>query len=281
MNSSRCLMRNMVKTMNDFSELLKQDSETVHEYDDERLVSTLRYTSLSHSLREEPNSEDFKNDNQWLFKENDEFGNIRVINFDRIPEMCNCSGVNTCDAFFYDYNGTSRSYLIEFKNCSRDELQRKYLKTDSSDSILKKVIGSRNILCSELNFEGKYTSSDLISNTHVIIVYNGKKTVPSRKIPLSSISKQKSDGRRPANVNFRKSEEEITDKTGIEIKKAGFSECYKNDFPVPGKPEFVKNKCKGSVRNYTLFSDTDFREVIEEQFFSNWDWGEYSDYFRT
>lgn len=205
MNSSRCLMRNMVKTMNDFSELLKQDSETVHEYDDERLVSTLRYTSLSHSLREEPNSEDFKNDNQWLFKENDEFGNIRVINFDRIPEMCNCSGVNTCDAFFYDYNGTSRSYLIEFKNCSRDELQRKYLKTDSSDSILKKVIGSRNILCSELNFEGKYTSSDLISNTHVIIVYNGKKTVPLRKIPLSSISKQKSDGRRPANVNFRKS----------------------------------------------------------------------------
>ena len=71
-------MRNMVKTMNNFNELLKQDSETVHEYDDERLVSTLRYTSLSHSLREEPNSEDFKNDNQWLFKENDGSGNISL-----------------------------------------------------------------------------------------------------------------------------------------------------------------------------------------------------------
>ena len=73
MNSSRCLMRNMVKTMNDFSELLKQDSETVHEYDDERLVSTLRYTSLSHSLREEPNSEDFKNDKYVVISENDIF----------------------------------------------------------------------------------------------------------------------------------------------------------------------------------------------------------------
>lgn len=267
--------------MNNFSELLKNDATSDYEYEDEKLVSTIRYTSLSHSLREEPNSEDFKKDNQWLFNENDESGKIKVINFDRIPEICGCSGVNTCDAFFYDFSGNSKSYLIEFKNCSRDVLQRKYLKTDSDDSILKKVKGSKEIICSKLNFEGKYTSSELISNTHVVIVYNGKKIVPTRNIPLNSILKQKSSRQKPANVNFRKSEEETTDKTGIEIKKAGFSECCKNDFPVPGKPEFVKNKGKGSVRNYTLFSDTDFREVIEKQFFSNWEWGEYSVFFKT
>ena len=46
--------------MNNFIELLKKDAEAEHEFADENLVSSLYCTSLSHPLREEPNSPDFK-----------------------------------------------------------------------------------------------------------------------------------------------------------------------------------------------------------------------------
>ena len=40
-------------------------------------------------------------------------------------------------------------------------------------------------------FDGKYTGSNLIANTHIVIVYNGKNNVPSRNIPLSYSPKVK------------------------------------------------------------------------------------------
>lgn len=278
-------MRNMVKTMNNFIELLKKDEEAEHEFADENLVSSLYCTSLSHPLREEPNSPDFKTENQWLFRENDDSGSIKVINFDRIPEMCRCFGVNTCDALFYDFNGNKKSYLIEFKNCSKNVLYKKYLNIKSDDCILKKIQDSKNLICTEINFEGTYNSSELVANTHIMIIYSGKNSMPAKRIPLSGVSRKKSDNnenkRKPANINFKKSVDEVTDRIGKEINKIGFSVCNEDDFPVPGIPDFVKIKGKGSIRNYTLFTDTDFRKVIEKEFFVNWDWGDYSEFFNA
>ena len=276
-------MRSTVKIMNNFGELLKKDCQISYEYEDEHLVSTLRCTSLSYSLREEPNSSDFKNKNRWLFSEDDEAGKIKVINFDRVPDMCCCSGTNTCDAFFYDFNGKSRSYLIEFKNCSRDVLHKKYLNLKSDDCILRKITESAVLIENELEFDGKYTSSELVSDTHIIIVYNGKNNMPARCIPFESVKKKRSDGietpRKPERVSFKKSVEDNVDRIGAEIVKTGFSVCFKDDFPVPGKPDFEKVKGTGKVRNYTLFTNTDFTELVRKDFFADWDWGAYSEFF--
>ena len=79
----------MVKIMNNFGELLKKDSQISHEYEDEALVSSLRCTSMSYSLKEEQNSSEFKNKNQWLFNEDDEAQSFvfKDINEVEVPEV--------------------------------------------------------------------------------------------------------------------------------------------------------------------------------------------------
>ncbi|MDE6087198.1 MAG: hypothetical protein K2G25_02300, partial [Oscillospiraceae bacterium] len=114
------------------------------------------------------------------------------------------------------------------------------------------------------------------------IVYNGKNNMPSRNIPLSYNPKvrrsEKGKPTRAASMSFTKHVNEEKDKFGLEIKKIGFSECISSDFPVPGEPDFVKSKGIGKIRNYTLFSVLDFKKLIDMEYFSGWDWGNYATY---
>lgn len=285
-------MRNMVKIMNNFGELLRKDSQISHEYEDEALVSSLRCTSMSYSLKEEQNSSEFKNKNQWLFNEDDEAGKIKVISFDRVPELCCCSGVHTCDAFFYDYKGKSKSYLIEFKNCQKNTLHNKFLDLKSDDCIIEKIADSGKLIKNELDFDGKYSASELVSNTHIIIVYNGKNDMPTGHISLGKTYTNNKNGnnpgknkdkecnaKRPANLKFTRNDIDFADNIGRKIKELGFSGCIKDDFPIPGKPDFKKEKGTGKVRNYTLFTSRDFIELMSKDFFTDWEWGDYSEFF--
>ena len=267
--------------MIEFKELLEQDSQTEHEFPDEKLVSTLRLTSLSHSLREEGNSEEFKDQNNWLFSADDPNGSIPTINFDILKDLCLSDGLKSCDAFFYDFHGNSKSLLLEFKNCNKSELVSKFL-NGSDDGILLKIRDSKNILTAQIKFDGKYSNDDLVSNTHIIIVYGGKNNVVSKSIVPSAVSKYKRSERgkpnKPTALSFNKQKSENNDRFGIKIKDFGFSQCLKEDFPVPGEPDFRKEKSSGKIRNYTLFSSFDFKGLIEKGFFNNWDWGEYAAY---
>jgi len=67
--------------------------------------------------------------------------------------------------------------------------------------------------------------------------------------------------------------------TSMSFKELGFSGCIKDDFPIPGKPDFKKEKGTGKVRNYTLFTSRDFIELMSKDFFTDWDWGDYSEFF--
>lgn len=282
MNFNRCLMKNMVNTMNKFCDLLKDDYESEFEYADERLISNLYYTSLSYSLREEKNSEFFKENNKWLFNSENFGGSIPTVNFDVLPKLCGCEDISSCDAFFYDYSGNRKSLLIEFKNCDRAKLQDKFIKLTSNDSIIVKIKDSKNLIISQLDFDGQYTGTDLVSNTHIIIVYNGKNNVPLKNISLSYNSKVRRSERgkptRALSMSFTKSVDEEKDRFGLEIKKIGFSQCTSSDFPVPGEPDFIKSKGIGKIRNYTLFSASDFKKLIDTKYFSEWDWGDYATY---
>lgn len=282
MNFNRCLMKNMVNTMIKFSDLLKADYEREFEYADERLISNLYYTSLSYSLREEKNSEVFKEKNKWLFNSEDINGRISTINFDVLPKLCGCEAMSSCDAFFYDYNGNRKSLLIEFKNCDKATLQNKYFKSTSNDSIIRKIKDSKNLISSQLYFEGKYTGIDLVLNTHIIIVYGGKNNIPSKNITPSYIPKvkrsEKGKPTRASSMLLTKSVNEENDRFGLEIKKIGFSKCISSDFPVPGEPDFIKSKGIGKTRNYTFYSASDFKQLIDKGYFSGWDWGDYATY---
>ncbi len=282
MNFNRCLMKNMVNTMIKFCYLLKADYESEFEYADERLISNLYYTSLSYSLREEKNSEVFKEKNKWLFNSEDIDGSISTINFDVLSKLCGCEAMSSCDAFFYDYNGNRKSLLIEFKNCDKATLQNKYFKLTSNDSIMVKIKDSKNLISSQLYFEGKYTGIDLVSNTHIIIVYIGKNNMPSKNISLSYNPKVRRSERgkptRASSMSFTKSVNEEKDRFGLEIKKIGFSQCTSSDFPVRGEPDFIKSKGIGKIRNYTLFSAFDFKKLIDIGYFNEWDWGDYATY---
>lgn len=262
--------------------LLKSDCESKFEYADERLISNLYYTSLSHSLREEKNSENFREKNKWLFDSEDIGKSIPTINFDALPKLCSCEDMSSCDAFFYDYSGSKKSLLIEFKNCDKDTLQSKYIELNSDDSIIKKIIASKNLIISKIEFDGKYTGADLVSNTHIIIVYNGKNNMPSKNFSLSHVPKvkksEKGKSTRATTILFTKSVNEENNRFGLEIKKIGFSHCISTDFPVPGKPDFAKSKGIGKTRNYTLFSAFDLKEMIDKGYFNDWDWGDYATY---
>lgn len=272
----------MVNTMIKFSDLLKADYEREFAYADEQLISNLYYTSLSYSLREEKNSEVFKEKNKWLFNSKDIDGSISTINFDVLPKLCGCEAMSSCDAFFYDYSGNRKSLLIEFKNCDKATLQNKYFKSTSNDSIIGKIKDSKNLISSQLYFEGKYTGIDLVLNTHIIIVYGGKNNIPSKNITPSYIPKvkrsEKGKPTRASSMSLTKSINEENDRFGLEIKEIGFSQCTSSDFPVSGEPDFIKSKGIGKIRNYTLFSAFDFKQLIDKEYFSGWDWGDYTTY---
>lgn len=269
--------------MIEFKELLERDRKTEHEFPDEKLVSNLRLTSLSHPLREERNSEEFKEQNKWLFSIDDTDGKIPTISFDVLKEYCNIDGKESCDAFFYYFGGEKLSLLIEFKNTSRDKIEKEFLNISHKDCIIDKIKDSSEIITSTLKFEGRHTGIELISNTHIVIVYNGKKNIPTKRVRTPQFGKAEKDKKGKQNKALRSEKKflEENDRFGKEVTALKFSHCDENYFPIPAKLNSIKTKGIGKIRYYTLFSSHDFTDLVKAGFFSKWDWGEYSSYMNV
>jgi hypothetical protein len=275
--------------MNNFQTLLEKDTQTNFKYPDERLISNLYYVSLSHSFRQIDSLADtftqaeWIAQNSWLSDGCKELETIPIINFDVLPMLCGCDNLTSCDGFMYDFTARKFSLLIEFKNCDRKTLD-KYLSTTSSDSILSKLKDSKRLIVSELKFQGKFTGDTLISNTHVVVVYNGKNNKAIENTPMGYIPKQRvshnKNGKQNRAVRLSVNTKDRDSKFGIEVKKLGYVSCLENDFPVPAKPPTEKLKGVDKVRPFSIFSAQDFKNLVNSEYFQSWNWGEYSQYIK-
>lgn len=283
--------------MNNFQELLKMDTQTNFEYPDEQLISNLYYVSLSYSLRQINSITDIstKNDwitqNNWLSNECENLKNIPIVNFDKLPKLCNCDNLTSCDGLLYDFNAKKFSLLIEFKNCDRKNLD-KYLDIMSKDSILTKLKDSKNLIVSNLEFQGKFSGELLIKNTHIVVVYNGKNNKPVNNTNLKHILKQQvshnSKGKQNRAINLNTHTKNKDSKFSLEVKKLGYTSCLENDFSVPAKPQAEKLKGVGKIRYFSIFSAQDFKKLVELKsqnddcvYLQDWDWGEYCEYMKN
>ena len=290
----------MIKVSRDLVEILKEDKEKLKEYiyKDEAIISNLFYVSLSTSLKElaaikKVNEEEFEKrslENEWLRKGAKESEKISTINFDKISRILGIEGTQSADAFFYSNKKETieekrlfnKNLLIEFKNCNKSEMFEIYLNRQHKDFILSKFRNSKTIL------ENLYIGDEnLLNNTHVIIVYNGKNDVvsPPTFLPIkkSKVNNKYEDKlydkqKRAVRVSFIEKNFSKDDYFGKEIERIGFVACHKEDFPIPAVIKFYKDKKDGKKRKYTLFSGEDFIRLIKEGYFTHWDWGSCSEY---
>ena len=222
--------------------------------------------------------------NEWFKNICPECNKIGALNFDDIKFF----GENedkkqaSFDGLFYDFSGEKLSLLIEMKNCDRAILYEKYIKDSENDSIAHKAKGSRNLFYASINMNGKLNGEQLVSNTHIVIVYNGKNNMPAKthnnKTHRAKVEQANGKQCRSSSVKFTrdKGKDLLAEKKLSEtIKALSFSECQKSDFPVPAEPKIAKKETK---RTFSLFSAQDFAELIRKGFFDHWNWGEYAPY---
>ncbi|WP_029319046.1 hypothetical protein [Butyrivibrio sp. AE3004] len=76
-------------------------------------------------------------------------------------------------------------------------------------------------------------------------------------------------------IENRKDIADKIDSFACKIRDLQFAYCLKDEFSVPGIPKERKDKAKGKIRQVTLFSGTDFKMLLENGDFDNWDWGDY------
>lgn len=272
-------------------ELLEKD---FGEYEDEKLISNIYYTSLRTSLREiealkekEPKvAESLIENNDWLFNETSKSKQISAINFDLLPKLLNISGASSPDALIINYKENEFNYLIEFKDCDKSTLIEKYLNFKSSDCIFKKFKDARKFILKSMCIND-ISVDDFVSLTHVVVVYNGKNNLlshfPMKKTKKSS-SIRNSSGKqmKMSNVDFahNTSQNFVEESFGDEIIKLNFALCKENYFPIPGELKSRKMKPAGKVKNYSIFGKNDFAKIIDEyNFFDNCDWGTYTKFF--
>lgn len=272
-------------------ELLEKD---FGEYEDEKLISNIYYTSLRTSIREietlkKTNPEEAKilsEKNDWLFNETNKSKQISAINFDLLPKLLNISGASSPDALIINYKDNEFSYLIEFKDCDKRTLLNKYLNLKSADCILKKFKDARKFILKNICIND-ITIDDFVSLTHVIVVYNGKNNLLSpfsmNKTKKSSPTKNsKGKQTESCHVDFTHdaSQNYIEERLGNEIIELDFALCKEDYFPIPGELKSRKMKPVGKVKNYSIFGKNDFAKIIDEyNFFDNCDWGTYTKFF--
>lgn len=274
--------------------LLNKDALTTYEFEDEKLASTIYYTSFSTSLREiairkarGDNVEECEEENQWILGSEKNAMSINAINFDKLPSLCNADGLRSVDALIMDLDPCKLHFVIEFKRCSKQTMLEKYIVSSSDDSILQKLKDTRNLICNLLSIEGVEANSFLRS-THVIIVYLGKNnTVSDFQAPiLGKGSVQKgANGKqnRASKIRYKQPMNSNPDleELGVKIEQLGFAKCRKENFPVPGQPKYHSCKPERKIRNYSLFSSSDFIELIEKyNFFDSVNWGIYNKFFQ-
>lgn len=272
--------------INVLEEVKKQDGIKI-EYEDEKIASNVYLISLSKPLRSidgltGDKLEKAKEQNEWVYRICPKSIEIRVLDFDNIKNLLKI-GLKSCDGLFYNFvpNGEELHYLVELKNTGKKEL------LELMDDILLKVKNSVTIIQKLVEFGGAQEHEIMIQNTHFIIVYNGKNNIPVQNTSILLPGKQKinnESGKRKQNraskMDYRKQKDEdgIYVKFGKEIVKFGLCGCDEDTFPGNTLPK-AKKAGKKKYREFSILSVRDFAEIIENGFFDNWKWGEYSLYF--
>ena len=268
-------------------------SDNIYDYEDEKLASNIYYTSFSTSLRKLAKiystntslADELKKENDWLLGKLCKAQVTPVINFDKLPVLCNVDGLKSPDALLLNYDDQKLNLLIEFKKCPRSTLINKYINLANPDSIHLKLFDAKRLLTNILSIQN-FSNDEIIEKTHIVIVYDGKNDMISY-FPHKTIDKTTSTrnihGKQAKatklsflNDTHKNNPEEAFSRI---VRDLGYATCDKYYFPIPGRPDFQNEKPKGRVRHYSLFSSQNFIELIEQyNFFENINWGIYRQY---
>lgn len=262
-------------------------------YPDEKIASNVYYVSLPNTIGSIAGYGDAvkkqKIDrNDWLKEKSASVQVTPVLDFDLIVKKLENSRCS-CDALFYNTEpeGSEQHYLAEFK-CADKAAVLKMMEDPGKDGIYQKVNDSVLMIQRELEFGGADEHEALTARLHFFLVYAGKNNVPDRnpvtmpgkmKVQKDGHGKQKSAGR--MRFDSLKTENEIYERFGKQLELLGLASCSEDTFPGDALPRAIK-RIKGGerVRCFTMFSASDFAEIVELGYFSNWKWGNYTPYFQ-
>lgn len=273
--------------MQNVLDMTNQESQLAFDFEDEKIASNLYLVSLSESLRgldgrSETEKITLAEKNNWLLEETEHIKNVPVLSFDNIVKKLK-NRRTSCDAFFYNFTNQpeTQHYLAEFKNSDKATLLSLLIKSNN-DGIFNKINDSVFLIQSELEFGGVSEHEDIIKNTHFFLVYGGKNNVATNqtitmprktKIQADSRGKQKHASRMKPLT--QKQENEAYSSFGKKITDLGLACCDASIFPGKALPQAIRHG-KSKIRNFSIFSASDFAQVVDAGFFDEWNWGEYT-----
>lgn len=284
--------------MFDLHKALAEEAKEECEFEDEKIASNLYLASLPYSLRSlkedsgQPESVREKKieSNMWLKNESIHIADIPAINFDCLKCKIDASRPS-CDVFFYNagFSKHRKHLLGEFKNTSKSEIVD-MMKSRGKDGLKRKIISSIDLLKSEISFvSSKEEQRALEGDIHLFLVYGGKNDMPSagdwrKRLPRSenvsrdSRRKQVSASRQRYNSNdSEKKANTIFNSFGLFLKGKGLVPCTKEEFPGNALPRLSKSR-GGKIRDFSMFSATDFAEIVDSGYFDTWNWGTLAPY---
>ncbi len=284
--------------MFDLHKALAEEAKEEYEFEDERIASNLYLTSLSYSLRSlkedsgQPESvrEEKKKTNMWLKNESIHVSDIPAINFDCLKCRIDADRPS-CDVFFYNagFSMHHKHLLGEFKNTSKKEMV-KMMASDGKDGLKAKITSSIDLLRTEISFtEREEEQKALEGNVHLFLVYGGKNDMSSagewaKRLPrsehVSRDSKRKQISASRQRYNSFDSEKQVNavfNSFGSFLNDKGLVPCTKEEFPGNALPKLSKSKI-GKKRDFSMFSATDFAEIVDGGYFDAWNWGTLAPY---
>lgn len=266
---------------------LESEAHSTPRQKDEVIASNLYYVSLPYSLgilsgvTDEDRKKKMCDLNDWLQSIISDAYNVYVLNFDKIKEyISDCRELKSFDAYFYNSN-SGKCFLIEFKATTKEDLIKNKmldLRTDNADALVRKVAHSKTIL-ERVCFNRDGTPEELVSRTHVVIVYAGKNTEASSTAVHSLLPQKKKcvNTGKQKQASFQKgtSKKEINQPTkrfaDYVQQKIGFGAVTKKEFPGSAYPD-------ENPRCASFMTVQDFSKAVTA-LFSDWDWGDYRPYF--
>ena len=286
--------------------VIKERDESF-DFPDEAIFSNVYYTSLFRQLRGRSNVpayeiKNWENGNRWLLNITSKAADIPVIAFDKLKSLLmkqrygvDNNGQKSCDAFFYnfDHQDNEFHFLAELKNTDKkrfidDFLIPGFTKTPTQqvqessngkkqDSLYKKAKDSIELIRQEFLFGGNQEGDELISNIHLVAVYNGKNTRHTSsgpRLPGKGKASKGSDGkqcyatRNTESEPVTKAEYDVYNRFGNQLAELGLKPRNKDTFfPIRVDPKINAY--------FTFFSAQDFGQLIDSGFFDNWKWGRY------
>lgn len=277
--------------MDVLNEVILEDKK-IFEYGDEKIASNVYLVSLSCALRklatmDGKEKEEALGKNEWLAEETGKVRDIPVIAFDNVVKKLE-NGKCSCDMFFYNFHQEAEEfhYLAELKNVDKKRMLS-MLADMGQDGIFTKVRDSVQMIGKELEFGGAQEHEELVSHTHFFVVYAGKNNVPAKSpIEMPGRTRVSRDEHRKQNragrmvTGSEKREREIYDRFGNQILRLGLKACDEDQFPGKALPRAKKmGQGGGKMRMYSLFSASDFAQILDHGFFDTWKWGDYTEHF--